>query len=367
MVTAALALHARHSAQQSLKHQLLNQIPEAVNASLVNAYDTPLQLAHNSQQLMSHINATAFNAYLPLDFIQQITLRDLTLFVQQPPQAADVLWHYGEQLLGANYTIAVQFAWFNLLGVSVLLSMLLLTLYRYLPTIRTQRTHQWQSDLVQTGLNKKQAHKLARQLSADPNESELFAFLRDRTQREPDVIHGLSQQEAVKALTSEQREWLAAALNLDLAEEDALTVARHPPQLTFDLANQCVLVHGLRITLAKTPLFYYYWYAQRRSAGEPAYTNPTQAKPDRDQGQQLANIMANWGGHQKAIKDLCEEGLKSKTLDQNRNKIKTELRRALGELATPYLFSGERDAKTARYRYCLALTPNAISLNPKQP
>ncbi|WP_339899976.1 hypothetical protein [uncultured Gilvimarinus sp.] len=367
LVSAALALQAWHSAQLSLKHQLLSQIPEAVNASLVNAYDTQLQLAHNSQQLVSHINASAFNVRLPLDFIQQITLRDLTLFVQQPQQAADVSWHYGEQLLGASYTIAVQFAWFNLLGVSALLSMLLLTLYRYLPTIRTQRTHQWQSDLVQTGLNKKQAHKLARQLSADPNESELFAFLRERTQLAPGVIHDLSQQQAVKALTTEQRAWLAAALNHALAEKDAVAVARHPPQLAFDLANQCAIVHGLRITLAKTPLFYYYWYAQRRLAGEPAYTNPTQAKPDRDQGEQLANIMASWGGHQKAIKDLREEGLKSKTLDQNRNKIKTELRRTLGELATHYLFSGERDGKTARYRYCLALAPSAISLTPKQP
>ena len=87
LVSAALALQAWHSAQLSLKHQLLSQIPEAVNASLVNAYDTQLQLAHNSQQLVSHINASAFNVRLPLDFIQQITLRDLTLFVHHRRKA----------------------------------------------------------------------------------------------------------------------------------------------------------------------------------------------------------------------------------------------------------------------------------------
>jgi len=59
-----------------------------------------------------------------------------------------------------------------------------------------------------------------------------------------------------------------------------------------------------------------------------------------------------------------DEGLKGKTLDQNRNKIKTELQRVLEGLACDYLFDSERDERTARYRYSLKLPASKLKLGP---
>ena len=104
--------------------------------------------------------------------------------------------------------------------------------------------------------------------------------------------------------------------------------------------------------------FIIFWYAKRKFEGEPAYLNPPQGKPDHKNGQ-VAKLMQQYGGHQKAIRDL-DGGLKSKTLDQNRNKIKTELQRVLDDLACDYLFDSERDERTARYRYSLKLSASQL-------
>lgn len=145
----------------------------------------------------------------------------------------------------------------------------------------------------------------------------------------------------------------------------ALSIALAPATMRFDHRHHTVTIHGVALTLPKTPYFYYAWYAglrlQRDSRGW--LLNPATDRPDRTSAAALTELMISAGGHQKAINDLTEHGLRAKILDQNRNKVKDELCRELGEsLAADYLFESERDARTARYRYRLACPPHRIKL-----
>lgn len=64
--------------------------------------------------------------------------------------------------------------------------------------------------------------------------------------------------------------------------------------------------------------------------------------------------MQEHGGHQKAIKELEAHGVRAKTMDQNRNKVKEELTKVLGEaVAEQYLFETRRDPRTGRNHYRL--------------
>ncbi|MEX2333584.1 MAG: hypothetical protein WD600_04950, partial [Pseudohongiella sp.] len=155
----------------------------------------------------------------------------------------------------------------------------------------------------------------------------------------------------------------------------ALAIALAPATMRFDHQQHSVTLHGITLTLPKTPYFYYVWYARLRlgsarvSGASPGdnsegwLLNPATDRPDRVSATFLIELMTACGGHQKAINDLTEHGLRAKILDQNRNKVKDELCRVLGEtLAAPYLFESERDPRTARYRHRLACAANLIVL-----
>ena len=80
--------------------------------------------------------------------------------------------------------------------------------------------------------------------------------------------------------------------------------------------------------------------------------NPITTKADHELAAELIDLMEQYGGHGKAINDLARNGLTAKKLDQNRNKIKDEMIAALGEeLASPFLFEGQREQTSLRYLY----------------
>ena len=79
-------------------------------------------------------------------------------------------------------------------------------------------------------------------------------------------------------------------------------------------------------------------------------------RPDRAVGAEIAALMSRFDGHARAINDLEQNGLKARTLDQNRNKIKDEIVAVLGEsLASAYLFEASRHPDGVRMRYRLGL------------
>ena len=394
LLMLGLFLQASISADYAFRAQMQKLLPEITTPSLINAVDETAQLKQNSKTILATINSVIFSTATPWRIIDSFTLTELTMTTtsQENTTSFDLFsscfsWRYGnntdsrnkEGMIEARYTIKAQIRWLDLCLLSAMLTGSLYWLYRYLPNIHTQNTESWIQKLLASGLEHKQAREFAKALSEDEHSSLLYHKLATMTSLNAETLQALCQHETVKDLDETQQAWFIAAVNhlvdidpsqvvnkqmkvASLVVEEALAVALHPPTLEFYLAAFEVKVHGLTLKLPKTPLFYYFWYAQRKVNGLAPYINPPQLKPDLSEGELDANIMTQYHGHQKAIKDIGEEGLKSKTLDQNRNKIKAELHKVLGDLADDYLFSSSRDVKTARYQYELALDANLIVL-----
>ncbi|MDR9828906.1 hypothetical protein RCJ22_25290 [Vibrio sp. FNV 38] len=164
----------------------------------------------------------------------------------------------------------------------------------------------------------------------------------------------------IQALGDESLAWFVWAYNKTGCEARAFNVATAGDELLFDLPNFVVLIRGLPVTLPKTPFFYFYWYAKRKVEGQAPYTNPAVNKPDRVAGSELASIMATSNGTDRIIEDLCDIGMRSKSLDLNRNKVKERLVSELGDLAHIYLFESQRNPRVARYQYQLAIAHDKI-------
>lgn len=176
----------------------------------------------------------------------------------------------------------------------------------------------------------------------------------------------------VSRLNEDQLAWLQLGLThygLDDLQK-ALALATREDLVEIDLDTWEVRVRGLPVALGKTPLFYYAWYCRERLAGEGWVANPASNRPNKEEGLRLAEFMWQHGGHSKAISDLEQSGLKAKTLDQNRSKIKDDMAAALGEqLAARYLFDAEKHPDGLRTRYRISLPATRIRLReaPEKP
>jgi hypothetical protein len=124
-------------------------------------------------------------------------------------------------------------------------------------------------------------------------------------------------------------------------------------------------LHGLDVPVSGTPLFYYAWYAMARQQeeGKGWITNPATNRPDPAAGRELIKLMSHYDGHARAINDLERAGLKARTLDQNRSKIKDEIVAVLGEeLADAYLFEASKHPNGIQMRYRLRVAAHAIKI-----
>lgn len=168
----------------------------------------------------------------------------------------------------------------------------------------------------------------------------------------------------VAQMDAVQMSWLLLGLTRHPDEpERAIALAQTAESLIIDLPQMRLQIRGEIVPMSGTPLFYYAWYALGRSAADGWLTNPASNRPDLVAGRELAALMERHGGHARAINDLENVGLKAKTLDQNRSKIKEELVTALGEeLAAHYLFETERHPDGVHMRYRLRLPTEHIQV-----
>ena len=237
----------------------------------------------------------------------------------------------------------------------------------------------WIGELKRLGLTQAHALALTQAMPVLPSAgvAHLGELMRLCQQDNPDLAERLSLAQIlalaadarVIALSEAQLPWLLKGLEyypdqLDLDLDPALAGANAPEQLQFFPESKTLSIHGLQLSIADTPFFYYYWYALLRHASDDGwYANPAQTRPDMLSSQGLQALLEKYGGHAKAASELRDKGLRAKTLDQNRSKIKDELVRHLGEaLAQPYLFDQQRDLRTARFNYRISLAPAAIQL-----
>lgn len=246
-----------------------------------------------------------------------------------------------------------------------LLGLLFWVLYRQLPAPMSQAHRFWMNYLLAQGYQGDAAFGILRafgasQLRLGAEREQLLQQLHDPGKANFGPLLQLFNDARVARFNSHQMQWLQLGLERG-GHEAAIALAEAEDALTIDLSTLSVNVHGLPVPMGGTPLFYYAWYALRRKEGEGWVSNPPSNRPDLARGAELAALMERFGGHGRAINDLEKGGLKAKTLDQNRSRIKEELVRVLGEsLATNYLFEGGRGPDGVLMRYRLALPPERI-------
>ncbi|MCS6211587.1 hypothetical protein [Shewanella baltica] len=261
--------------------------------------------------------------------------------------------------------------WLNIMVLPIFLTSTLLYALLRLPTPLSAQQQRWFTRFIDSQLGHNTALQCARDIQPlDMPEDSLLEQLFNMGNVNEKYLAQLSRDARFCQLHAEQLPWLHLALSIpDATIEHAFAVALSPSTLDFYLANGDIKIHGLAIKLPQTPLFYYYWYAQLRHhpldpLGEGWFGNPASHRSDPFQAQVLIQLMQQFQGSSKAIADLQEHGLRGKILDQNRNKLKAKLVEILGEeLAKPYLFEAQRDMKTARFKYRLALPAYQINLN----
>ncbi|MEI8596466.1 hypothetical protein [Photobacterium sp. Hal280] len=146
-----------------------------------------------------------------------------------------------------------------------------------------------------------------------------------------------------------------------------LARASQPPELHFDLTGGKVRVTlaGIPLALSVTPALYLLWYAgkRREQTGGGWVRNPPSNKPDPVLAQSLLELMYRYGGHGRAIRELEQAGLKAKSLDQNRSKIKEALSAITGEeAAEDCLFENRKPGDNPQTEYRLQISPEQITI-----
>ncbi|WP_016957342.1 hypothetical protein [Catenovulum agarivorans] len=343
------------------------QVTAAIHQSYLLSNTTLVtpDLLINLEQQLNNSKAFTFTHPIFSSVIRQVSIKQASSVLLEDSASSwfnlAVVTNLAEHRIKTRFDLAYQVSWLSLLLFTLLVCLSLNLLVAAFPNARKQKLITWRNRLQTIGLSKSQAKLIANKLSASSvatqQQCQWIMAQNSVDERTWLLEHLLNTQ-----LKPEQFSWLQLALSKNICAKQALNIATATDELTIDLTNSQVTIHGIPCQLKITPLIYYYWYAQKQKDNLGAYINPAINKPDREQGQYLAELMQQYGGHKKAINDLLENGLKGKTLDQNRNKIKEELTQQLGDLAENYLFDSRRDGRTARYQYWLKLPAEKITL-----
>lgn len=248
-------------------------------------------------------------------------------------QRIPVAWIRGGRSLEAEFALHCQWHAPALFGFNLMLALLTMAVILSLPAAVGERELRVRKLLLGAGFDVAQVSQLVRQL-ADRLDTDTVRWLRCACRLAEQHGHDI--------------EWVKA-------------VAQAENTVTFEHDRHCVTIHGVEVTLSKTPYFYFAWYALLRLQGEGWVLNPASNRSDVSSAAMLIDLMHAHGGHKKAINELVAHGVRGKLLDQNRSKIKDELVAVLGEdLGTDYLFEAERDLRSGRYRYRLRVPPRSI-------
>jgi len=284
--------------------------------------------------------------------------------VDDAPADWRILFTFPRNEIDREAVIGVSCArnWPVAAGVAALLGALFGLIYLVVPAPPSAAQRRWADYLVERGYGAGEALGLLRRygtgaLTLNPAQSACVERLHDLEAQNFPAVLGVATDPRVAALSSAQVEWLVLALRHrpgDLA--GAVELARAEDTMVIDLPAGTLAVRGLDVPMSRTPLFYLAWYAMKRAGGDGWVTNPASNRPDREVGAEIAVLMTRYDGHARAINDLEQAGLKARTLDQNRSKIKDEIVAVLGEdLASAYLFEVGKHPDGVRMRYRLAL------------
>lgn len=361
------------SAARSVVADLARELPGKLDQALRYGFSEPELLERVAASINADLSALQPKGVLP--YIRQCRARVARLMSDTPaPFRAgetaatptfQVPWLLGEREQRSDFLLDCDTRWPLLLGTQSLLALLVTFLLMLLPLPVSHTCLRELRALRATGLAAAEALRIAQQLQQlGARQRDLYAKLQQDFHGRLSQLLDWLQQPSLAGLDATQVLWLQKAYACSGGDlTTAAAVAGAPGQLEFFTQDNRVRVHGLEVPLPKTPFFYYLWYARLRQGGDGWQLNPAVNRPDRKVADELVALMEAGGGHAKAVNDLRENGLRAKTLDQNRNKIKDELIAVLGEeLAEAFLFESERDPKSSRYRYRLAVAGSDIRI-----
>lgn len=369
LITPLLMVSAQFSAQKNVRETLAKQLPPAIESALINAHKRRDLFRLSADRIQQALNRFDFSNATFLPIVQSATIEefafndaeDLLLATSELPRQFS--WRQDDRDIIASYRLSFVYDPANLLVQSLVIALIGLGTMKLLPDARKFSKNDWLAKLKSYQFDQREAELISEITEDTPFFNNLLQRLRQEVPLDIIQITQVIESEEAEVLQGETLSWFIIAIKQGLSMDQSFEIATQADRLSFDLDRQELIVHGLTIMFPKTPLFYFYWYAKRKVDNLGPFLNPAQTKPDPIAGAELAAIMDAHRGHFKAIHDLEEPGLKGKTLDQNRNKIKDELTKLLGdELAGRYLFSSERDPKTARYLYELALPASSIRI-----
>lgn len=340
---------------RNIENFLNQELPKAVESGLQSRINQPGEV----EQLINRIDGDLQNVPVKqsLKTVQTLWVRLETLGSATPSDThvSFVTWKTGDQQRVVTYTWGYKIYWLPLILEALVWSLLLAAIYILIPRPISPHRQRWLIWLVKQGESRKRAKLLTADLT-EPLSDTTEIWLTHLVAHVPFVDALLLSKAAAKDnISIEQLPWLVLGWKLESSTiETAISISKSPLCLEFDLSQQLILIHGFPINMSQTPLFYYLWYALQRELGEGWVLNPSSQHADESSAKSLVALMRDYQGHTKAIAELDEQGLRAKTLDQNRSKIKDALCSALGnELASQFLFENEKDKRTGRSRYRL--------------
>ncbi len=259
--------------------------------------------------------------------------------------------------------------WTGALALACVLGASFLALFFLLPPPLSGTHRGWIEYLLERGYGEGEAFDIvsacdAGSLAMNPVQLHCIEGLHDAQARNFAEVLDVVTDPRVAQLDEDGAAWLLLGLRGEGGDlGGALALAGTGDSMTIDLGQMTLSVRGLSVAMSGTPLFYLAWYAISRREGDGWITNPASNRPDAQAAAELVDLMSRHDGHARAINDLQQAGLKARTLDQNRSKIKEELVATLGEsLAARYLFESSRHPDGVRMRYRLALPGDRIGL-----
>lgn len=376
LTLSAIALHsALNAIANDTQNALQQSLPPRLDAALQYSLDESEIYAAIAQQLNEDLVSIPVISSFALVEDCRARVRELRVSASIPASAApsfmqrilEVSWEYGRDTRHSNFLLACQPNWAPLLSTRALLALLCVGLISLVPAPVTATQMSWRDALVAADLSAEDATRCATILAAVDiaGLAQFLQWLQD-TALAPAHLAALFADSRFVQLSTQQQAWCRCALRQNPEHEHALQIALSPATLCFDSKNWSVTIHGLAISLSKTPWFYYLWYAYLRGSNthDGWLLNPAVNRPEQSSGLFISTLMSAHGGHNRAIKELQENGLRAKTLDQNRNKLKEELLAVIdADLSNEFLFETNRDKKTARYAYRLGIRAERIQFD----
>jgi hypothetical protein len=259
--------------------------------------------------------------------------------------------------------------WQGAAAISALLGFFFLVISLLVPPPLSKVHRQWINYVLERGYSGMEAFAMVHRYEAASltmNTTQLVCLeqMHDSARRNFAAVLKVVTDDRVATLGETGIDWFLLGLRGDPDRvTDALALAAAMDYVEINLQEMTLSVRGLPVPIGGTPLFYYAWYAMRRQDGDGWITNPASNRPDLVLARELVELMSRYNGHGKAINDLERTGLKARTLDQNRSKIKDDIVAALGEkLATAYLFEASRHPDGIHMRYRLQVDSRLIRI-----